>query len=587
MRYINLALLFLLWVFSFDAVQAQTGKTITVNSSRLKSYTYCRLDSSNAFIGFDSTFYTYTGSNYVDPYLREYKYDTLITCVKNTLGGNYALSELGIKHYNSLNQCDTIKRYYVNSRGILTLSYREVIVYNTDTAVRFRYTATNNYNAKNEYVLNADGKRISEKNYGWDANAAAWNPTSKKISTYNHDTLISEHNYNWQQNAWLLADSIRYIYTNGLLTEKGEADTSASNGWLPFQRYTYRYDTQRRLSESDFEQVYHWVTFGNWFYVLENTQYHSYDSTGRIDTMVVKEKGFSSYYTNSSRYIYVYDSLGNYLSYDCEYWDGGGWIYKRGIDRIRYIYEPYTYTITCKLPTVDTLSGDINVCAGSPVVFKAENLANADTTAWVLPQGWAGSGGRDSILATAAGMNGSGTIQFIAMTRCGDSVIKSINVQVSAPAPVVSVAGVDQLSTTTAFASYQWYKDSVAINGAMSQSYTATQNGNYYVVVTDANGCSAASSSINLNAVGIEEHADHAAIAIYPNPNSGSFSIRTAMPSFDIVVADMMGAVVYSSRVSNNKGTTQIALPSLPAGQYILKIKEGETTLVRQLSIAK
>src|SRR6202008_3771632 len=52
--------------------------------------------------------------------------------------------------------------------------------------------------------------------------------------------------------------------------------------------------------------------------------------------------------------------------------------------------------------------------------------------------------------------------------------------------------------TSTSASTYQWYFNSAIIPGATNQTYTPTANGNYYVVITDTNGCTAFSAVYNM-----------------------------------------------------------------------------------------
>lgn len=54
------------------------------------------------------------------------------------------------------------------------------------------------------------------------------------------------------------------------------------------------------------------------------------------------------------------------------------------------------------------------------------------------------------------------------------------------------------LSACTSMAAYQWYRNDVAISGATSPTYDAYTHGEYMVEVTNVNGCTALSNSIDL-----------------------------------------------------------------------------------------
>ncbi|MFY7965255.1 MAG: PKD domain-containing protein, partial [Chitinophagaceae bacterium] len=80
----------------------------------------------------------------------------------------------------------------------------------------------------------------------------------------------------------------------------------------------------------------------------------------------------------------------------------------------------------------------------------------------------------------------------------------TINSQPSTPSqPTISASGPTTICnggsvdlTSTLATSYQWYLNGSPISGATNQTYTASSNGNYTVVVTNASGCSSAPSAI-------------------------------------------------------------------------------------------
>ena len=66
---------------------------------------------------------------------------------------------------------------------------------------------------------------------------------------------------------------------------------------------------------------------------------------------------------------------------------------------------------------------------------------------------------------------------------------------ISAGGPVSICNGSNVLLTSSAASGNQWYKDGVAINGAVNQTYTANQTGSYSAKVT-ITGCTSLASNI-------------------------------------------------------------------------------------------
>ncbi|MDQ2180886.1 hypothetical protein M0051_19630, partial [Marinifilum sp. D714] len=141
-------------------------------------------------------------------------------------------------------------------------------------------------------------------------------------------------------------------------------------------------------------------------------------------------------------------------------------------------------------PVVD-LGLDQETCAGGTITLDAGNLgatylwSNGETT-------------QDITVST------SGNYSVVVTDANGCSATDDVNVTVH-PNPVVDL-GLDQetcaggtitLDAGNAGANYLWS------NGATSQTITISTSGNYSVVVTDANGCSAT---------------DDVDVTVHPNP---------------------------------------------------------------------
>ncbi|MGL5889913.1 MAG: T9SS type A sorting domain-containing protein, partial [Bacteroidia bacterium] len=114
------------------------------------------------------------------------------------------------------------------------------------------------------------------------------------------------------------------------------------------------------------------------------------------------------------------------------------------------------------------------------------------------------------------------------------------------------------------------------IPGATSQSYTPTQNGSYYVVITDTNGCSSFSSTFLLADVGLFEQTANEFLRVYPNPSEGTFIISTDLQGQDAVleVKAADGRLVYSRNIAA-AGTIELRtdLGTVESGVYLISIR--------------
>lgn len=148
--------------------------------------------------------------------------------------------------------------------------------------------------------------------------------------------------------------------------------------------------------------------------------------------------------------------------------------------------------------------------------------------------------------------------------------------------PVITANGT-QLSTASTYTSYQWYLDGVAIPGATSSTYTATENGDYTVTVTGDHGCTGTSAVYEVtNVTGIGQPGTVASqIKIYPNPASDMIQISS--PEYiDVTLYTLEGRAI-----NHIKNARQISVQQLAEGVYWLRIMNKDGHLIKTEKIAK
>jgi len=138
-----------------------------------------------------------------------------------------------------------------------------------------------------------------------------------------------------------------------------------------------------------------------------------------------------------------------------------------------------------------TASGPTTFCAGSSVTLTASAGAS---------YAWSNGATTQSI---AVSSSGSYSVTVTNASGCSaTSAPAAVTVNANPPAPAVSASGPTALCpggsvTLTAPAGYAYAWS----NGASTQSITVSAAGNYSVVVTNASGCSAASSAVAVTAL--------------------------------------------------------------------------------------
>lgn len=111
--------------------------------------------------------------------------------------------------------------------------------------------------------------------------------------------------------------------------------------------------------------------------------------------------------------------------------------------------------------------------------------------------------------------------------------------------------------------SFQWVNcDSnyAIINGAISQSYLATPNVNYAVIITE-NGCVDTSECTHLSLLGIN-NLPVSELKLYPNPNNGKFFIENKTEIYSdlgIKIYNSLGEIVFLSSFNTIKKELDIS----------------------------
>ncbi len=123
---------------------------------------------------------------------------------------------------------------------------------------------------------------------------------------------------------------------------------------------------------------------------------------------------------------------------------------------------------------------------------------------------------------------------------------------------------------------YQWYKDGVAIDGAvyhhlLVRSVDGLMEGTYTAEVSNVYGCYKMSATYELFEVisGITQK-EKRILSLYPNPNDGIFELDIPQNAgTHIVVTNSIGSIVYDAE--NGFERSQIDLTHLKSGIYFLK----------------
>jgi hypothetical protein len=153
---------------------------------------------------------------------------------------------------------------------------------------------------------------------------------------------------------------------------------------------------------------------------------------------------------------------------------------------------------------------------------------------------------------------------------------------------VISQSG-NELTVSPAAAAYQWYLNGSAISGATGQSLTISQGGDYSVVVTASNGCTATayhSGVFRLNTSFIDYQA-------YPNPVTADLKIAYTLKEggqVTFTILDDQGRQKLlipagHQAPGDHQFTIRNAALRLGTGFYLLKISVGDKQAVHRIVV--
>lgn len=253
--------------------------------------------------------------------------------------------------------------------------------------------------------------------------------------------------------------------------------------------------------------------------------------------------------------------------------------------------------IPCNFPQSSFMSSDTAVCEKFCVDFTDQSTNSPTSWIWSFPGGNPSSSTDQNPTSICYNNPGTYDVTLITFNANGSDTLISTGFIVVNPTPAIPVITQNGYTLTSSTAiSYQWQLNSVDIPGATNQSYTVTQSGFYTVLITDQNGCNAASTTIYVLITGIENVSDALQVLIYPNPSKGNFIIEflsasvTDRISFEVV--NMLGQTVYAEEAS---GPTlagpdfkkEIMLDNNAAGIYFLRIKSGDEMITEKVMISR
>lgn len=141
---------------------------------------------------------------------------------------------------------------------------------------------------------------------------------------------------------------------------------------------------------------------------------------------------------------------------------------------------------------------------------------------------------------------------------------------------------------------YVWYLDGVEIGGATIANYEATATGDYYCVITSADGCVRTTATVTVINECREGDAANAAITVYPNPANDVLAINlTGMASnasANVSITDITGKVVYTTAIATGNGSVVANVNldnNVVSGLYFVTAEVNGFTMKQQFVVIK
>jgi hypothetical protein len=240
--------------------------------------------------------------------------------------------------------------------------------------------------------------------------------------------------------------------------------------------------------------------------------------------------------------------------------------------------ETYSVTVTnangCTATDATTLTvnsnptpiiDDASTCEGQSHQFDAGTYAAYN---------WSNGETSNSMTTNAAGTY---TITVTDNNGCTGTDAATLSI-ISLPQPTI-IVNEHTLTSSITGTSYQWYKDDAIIPEATSASYTAIDDGNYAVEVTNDDNCSGISPVETLIINKIDNEITEK-INIYPNPASTHLYLTGIQEPYSVSMHDITG-----KSIAVNKQSNTLKLNELAPGIYLLKIIAANKTYSQKLII--
>lgn len=242
-----------------------------------------------------------------------------------------------------------------------------------------------------------------------------------------------------------------------------------------------------------------------------------------------------------------------------------------------------SYITVNPVPTTPTINvtPSTNVCQGQTTTLTVSNPCSGCNYTW-SPTFQTG---------TTIQNTSTATFSVSASNNCGQVTSNPVSIVVNPLPTTPTITNNSGLLTSSSATGNQWYFNGSPLGSQTSQSLFPTQSGNYYVIVTDGNGCSSSqSNTINFTLTGIDGNSK-TSVSIYPNPSTGLLYIHFSESEKNVLIElyNAEGKKVLKQNVKdiNANQILTFNIADLPNGVYQLRLIGNANIKTHQLLLTK
>lgn len=245
--------------------------------------------------------------------------------------------------------------------------------------------------------------------------------------------------------------------------------------------------------------------------------------------------------------------------------------------------------LVTQAPVVNFMT-NVSVCGGNLNATSFSSTPSGATYTWSNSNttiGLAASGTGDVPAFVAVNATTAPVIATITITPTLNGCVGTPSSYTITVDPTATITQSGTVLTSSTSSTYQWYLDGQPVTGATGQTCTATQNGDYSVVVA---GYACPSEVITIGGVGINQLNNNYFFTVYPNPNDGNFNI-----SFDVItkanykveLKNSLGALVYEELLVNFNGSysKQMDVTKYGRGIYLISLSNSENASIKKMIV--